>query len=395
MRRFSVVVSVAVVCALMSLGAFAVPARGANASWTFAIYMCSDNDLDAYGDLNMEWLMSAEDSDEVNFVVLWDRSDGPAKLYKVSHNEMTELTDFSLNGEEVNMGDPDVLVAFVDYLNSEFRAEKVFLDLWDHGDDFRGICYDYDSGTSARYDLLTHQEIGDALSGKHVDVIGGDGCGISTIEVAYEYVMRGVTAQWFVANENYVPLDGFPYEWICSDLVEDPGISAEELAADMTVRYAEYYQGGWLTMLSAIDLTKVKGVVDELWDVTAILTKDMRLFRGMVASGRAVATMGWSQYGWEGTVDFPKIFEVVYSRAVGGSTLKVEAGELLAAIDEAIPYIGMSTPGYVWDFGGTAVFFPCAKGSFTHNTFWRGSIYQELHFAQDGWMAFLTAYFGR
>jgi hypothetical protein len=33
---------------------------------------------------------------------------------------------------------------------------------------------------------------------------------------------RGVTAEWFVANENYVPLEGFPYDTIAADLVADP-----------------------------------------------------------------------------------------------------------------------------------------------------------------------------
>jgi len=384
------------ICAFLALGAFSFSgsAGGQGAKWTFAIYMCSDNDLDAYGVLNTEWLMSAPTSKNVNIIVLWDTSTGPAKLFKITHDKMTEMTNFALDGKEVNMGDPAVLVAFVDYINMKFKAANVLVDLWDHGDDFRGICYDYNTGTGSDSDLLSHQEIGTALSGKHVNIIAGDGCGIGVVEAAYEYVVRGVTAEWFVANENYVPLDGFPYDVIAKDLIANPDMTPEQLSEDIVIRYAEMYQGGWLTELTAIKLPAIAKVVDELWDVTSLLINDMKDYRGLVASGKAKATMGWSQYGWEGFVDFPTVFEVIYDGAPAGSDLKVQTGELLDAVHAAVPYIGMSTPGDVWDFGGIAVFFPGAEGSYVHNTFWYGSLYPTMQFAQDGWLAFLDSYFG-
>jgi hypothetical protein len=181
----------------------------------------------------------APSSDDVNFLVLWDTSTGPVNLLKVSHGETTELTDFALNGTEVNMGDPATLVALVDYIEAAYPADKVALTLWDHGDDFTGICYDYDTGIDVELDKLSHQEIGAALAGRHVDIIGGDGCGIGAVETAYEYVAQGMTAEWFVASETYVPLDGFPYDRIAADLVARPGMTPEELSQDMVERYAE------------------------------------------------------------------------------------------------------------------------------------------------------------
>jgi len=384
------------VSAMLALAALAAPSSGgqSQANWTFAIYMCSDNDLDDWGALNTEWLMSADDSKSVNFLVFWDPSTGPATMYKIGKGTMTAVSGFKYSGAEVNMGDPKVLGAFADFVTSKYRAENVLIDLWDHGDDFRGICFDYDTGTGADYDFLTHQEIGKALAGKDIDIIAGDGCGIGVVEAAYEYVVSGITAEWFVANENYVPLQGFPYDEIAKDLVVSPDMTPEQLAKDMVERYSEMYQGGWLTMLSAIKLSSVGRMVDELWDVTSLLVRDMDEYRGVVASGKAHATMGWSQYGWEAFVDLPKVFETVYDGAPSGSELQTQTGELMAAIDEAVPYIGASSPGYVWDFGGIAVFFPGAEGSYNHNTFWRGSLYPTMTFAQDGWLEFLDAYFG-
>lgn len=390
LRRACVVTAIAA----LALTAFVAPAgaqRGA-ASWTFAIYMCSDNDLDIWGELNTDWLKEVGSTDAVNFIVLWDTSDGPARLYKVEKGQLVEMRDYKYDGMEVNMGDPAVLGSFMDYLASKFPSEHLLLDLWDHGDDFRGICFDDNTGTKASEDYLTHQEITSALSGKSLSIIAADGCGLGVIEVAYEYAMNGVTAEWFVANENYVPLQGFPYDMIAGDLVANPGMTPEQLAKDMVERYPELYAKGWLTELAAIKLAEVPRMVSELWDVTSILMSDMQTYKGEVSAGRGQATMGWSQYGWEGYVDFPTIFEVINSRAAVGTELAVQTSELLASIEAAIPYVGLSQPADVWDPEGMSIYFPSADGSYKHNTFWRGSIYPTMQFAQDGWLDFLESY---
>src|SRR4030042_127679 len=140
------------------------------------------------------------------------------------------MKDYKYNGMEVNMGDPAVLESFVDFLDARFPSEHLVLDLWDHGDDFRGICFDDNTGTKPAEDYLTHQESVSALDGKSVSILAADGCGLGVIEVAYEYAMNGVTAEWFVANENYVPLQGFPYDAIAKDLVANPAMTPEQLS---------------------------------------------------------------------------------------------------------------------------------------------------------------------
>lgn len=385
-------------CSLLALGMAVAPAAASRPSsagidWTFAIYMCSDNDLDYWGELNIDWLKDVGSTAAVKFVVLWDTSEGPAELYLIEKKKMVKQTDFAYSGKEVNMGDPKVLGSFMDYLAAKFPSKNLLLDLWDHGDDFRGICFDYDTGTRDSMDFLTHQEITSALKGRPLSIIAADGCGLGVVEAAYEYAMNGVRVQWFVANENYVPLQGFPYDMIASDLVSNPGMTPEELAKDMVARYPELYQKGWLTELAAIKMAEVPRMVSELWDVTEILMSDMKTYKGIVSAGRGQATMGWSQYGWEGYVDFPTIFEVVYSRADPGSELQVETAELLAAIEKAVPYVAASQPADVWDPEGMSVFFPSSDGSYDHNTFWRGSLYPTMQFAQDGWIDFLESYY--
>jgi hypothetical protein len=308
---------------------------------------------------------------------------------------MDELTDFEYNGVEVNMGDPEVLGAFVSYLDTNMEADNVLLDLWDHGDDFRGVCFDETTGTDDEEDFLTQLEIGDTLAGEPIDVIAVDGCGLGCIETAYEYVARGVTAEYFVASGNYVPLDGFPYDKIAADLVDDPDMSPEMLSKDIVDRYAEYYQQGWLTELAVVKLTALDELIDELWDVTEILIDDMSTYRGLGASARAQAILGWSQHGWEATVDMATVFEVIYAGAPEGSDLKAEVGELMDAFEEAIPYNALGSPADVWHPWGLSVFFPPSAGSYKHCSWWHGEIYPTLQFAQDGWLEFMRAYYGR
>jgi len=383
-------------CGLIAFGAVALPsaAGGKQAAWTFAIYMCSDNDLDYWGQLNLEWLESVGSTDEVNFVVLWDTSTGPANLWFVEKGSVKQLSDFEFDGVETNMGDPAVLESLADYMGSKLKAENSLITLWDHGDDFRGICFDYDTGVDDEMDYLSHQEIVEALADKPVSILAADGCGLGIIEAAYEYAVGGVSAEWFVANENYVPLQGFPYDLIASDLVSDPEMTPEELSKVMVERYTELYTKGWLTELAAIRMGAVIPMVEELWDVTSILQDDMADYRGLVSSGRAQATMGWSQYGWEAYVDFPTIFEVIRAGAPYGSDLEAETGELLAAIEDAVPYVSASQPADVWDPEGISVYFPPSDGSMKHNVFWRGSLYPTMQFAHDGWIDFLNAFYG-
>lgn len=377
-------------------GAAAAPAGAAGpAQWTFLVYMSSDNDLGDWAALNIGWLASAPPSPDVNFLVFHDPAGGPARMLRVGGGAVTPLPGFALHGREVDMGDPATLAAVLDHAAAAFPARHVLLGLWDHGDDFRGICYDHDTAGAGAFDILSHQEIAAALRGREVDVLAGDGCGIGTVEAAYEYARGGVGARWFVASETYVPLDGFPYDRVAADLVADPAMTPEALARDLVARYAEHYRGGWLTELSAVRLATVPAMVDELWDVTALLQHRMRTYRGLVAAGRGRATMGWSQYGWEAFVDLPSVFRVVHERAPDGSRLKAESGELLAAVQRAVPYVGAGTPGEVWDFGGLAVFFPGSRGRLVHDVGLGGAEYPAMRFAQDGWLDFLAAFYRR
>ena len=117
--------------------------------WTMMVYITAD-DLDyyAYGDINeMEWAISDYNAG-ANIAVYWDQSaDGrtdpfstgngsqPAwttagKAFIKADTDLNEIgTEFLIEENEVNTGDPDNLYKFITWAANEAPAEKYGLSL--------------------------------------------------------------------------------------------------------------------------------------------------------------------------------------------------------------------------------------------------------------------------
>jgi len=189
------------------------------AGWTFMIYMAADNNLWAWAYQNLDLMETVGSTDEVNIVVLWDGYYRPAHLYRVVPGDIELIDEFPLDDEEVNMGDSSTLEVFVDFVTKKFKAEHYLLDLWNHGNDFVGSCWDENP-----YDYLTHGEVVAGLEGHHIDIVAYDACLEAMIEVAYEYNALGMEADYLVASENYIALYGYPYDVILDSVTQNPDI---------------------------------------------------------------------------------------------------------------------------------------------------------------------------
>lgn len=242
--RYGAMAAVAMLVLLMA------PASGSagdtKAKWTFMVYLDADNNLETYGDLNLEWLMTVGSDVNVNFVVLIDRLSGPAELLYVEKDGVTPVEDIVGKDfgypAEVNMADPATLESFIEICCVEFPAEKFALIVWDHGGGWRGLCWDDTSGD----DCITMVELRDAVEGAYedtgeiLDVIGFDLCLMAMPEVAYQ--VRDY-ADYVVFSEETVPGNGFPYDVIARDLVDEPDMDGRELSEMIVTDYAAYYAG--------------------------------------------------------------------------------------------------------------------------------------------------------
>jgi len=323
----------------------------------------------------------------VNVVVLWDGFYTPAYMYKVIKDGLEEVKGFALNGEEVNMGDPVTLKSFVDFTLSKFKAEHYVLVLWDHGDDVSGVAWD-----EHPEDHLTHPEVATALSKHHIDILAFDACLMAMIEVTYEYNQYGLSSDYLVGSENYVPNYGYPYNTILQDLNQNPAMSELEVSAMMVDDYAEFYEprahfsGGVMGTLSAIDLARVDELVFDLSVMTQALMKDMKDNHGMISEARGDGMLPWSEYGWDLYIDLPTFVDHM-TRATTDPDVRAAGSAVLILLSQVIVALGNTEPMESAGAKGMGIWFPSSY----HRTM--GSIpYTATKFAGQGWLDFLYAY---
>ena len=247
--------------------------------WVFAVYLDADNNLDSYGVGDLDEMKQVGSTDDVAIVVLMDRSSSGAYVYYVESGSVTVLESLG----EVNMGDPNTLKYFVDYILNNFAATYYALILWNHGGGWVGCCWD-----DTDNDHLTLDEIQQALDGVHLSLIGFDACLMAGIEAAYE--LRNY-ADVMVASEETEPGDGWPYDSILSALTQNPTMTPQELAKTIVEKYIDFYGTSGSQTLSAIDLTKVGDVASALSQLAYLLKDKMssssssQTFTGYVSQG--------------------------------------------------------------------------------------------------------------
>lgn len=402
MKKTAVVIVLALLLAPAVVQVMSVQGRS-GAEWTLAVYLDSDNNLDLWAQKDVNEMMTVGSSAAVNIILFWDTYGGPAHAYRVLRNGLQELTDFRLNGIEPNMGDPTTLREFVTYVSKSYPARRFALLGWDHGDDFKGGMYDYHIPNEG-FDLLTHQEVVTALRGFHIDVLIYGACVLSTIEVAYEYYASGLNIDYYVANEGYDPMDGFPYNTILAKLVAKPTMSSLDLSKLFVDDYIDYYNNGGKAYsqsvtLSVVLISKVGQVVTDLKSMTQEIMTNMAGYAQIVSDARGHANLPWSENGWDRLIDLRTFIQTIHDESLNRKlvsaldptivTLVVARSEvLLSSLTNAIVYDrNVDAMNHKGCFG-IAIYFPTSAATYQSDKL----LYEQMKFAQQGWPAFLNAY---
>jgi len=386
-----------IICLLLSIAIIASSVNTAHApkpsiaGWTFMVYMAADNNLDAWAYESLSYMEAVELTEKVNVVVLWDGYYEPAYMYQVINGGHELVEGFSLNGEEVNMGDSATLKAFVDFATKKFKAQHYLLDLWDHGNDFSGSCYD-----EHPEDHLKHDEVVAGLSGHHIDILAYDTCLEAMIEVAYEYNAGDMQTDYLVACENYIPLYGYPYDEILENLTSNPDMSPLEFATVIATEYVEFYRprahfdGGVMATLSVIDISMVDEAVVALADLTTKLSANMKECHKLIGGAKGHGNLPWSEYGWESYIDLPSFVKHIKDNAPDAEIREL-AGNLLTILQEdVIKAVVNSKPMDSANALGLGIWFP--PSSATQWTRIELGTYETLQFASEGWLDFLYTY---
>ncbi len=224
---------------------FVTPIKKEETKNLFLLYVAADNDLypNAVDDLNeIKSQISINSKVLVLFDGLYD-----TKILEIEQNREKIIKTY----ENLNSGDPSLLLNFLKLGLSEYYTENVILIFWGHGDGrnfkggyFKGVCFDENYS-----DYLTIKELKDVLQKifkdlkRKIDLLIFDACFMQTIEVSFElkdYV------SYIVASQTYVPLDGFPYDDIFLRLsnLDETRLIPELIGKEIVEAYFNSYQGG-------------------------------------------------------------------------------------------------------------------------------------------------------
>ncbi len=248
--------------------------RDPDYDWLIMVYLDGDNNLevDAITDFN-ELEEGIGVSGSIAVLVLFDRindydsSNGDwtgTRLYEVTSDSTSTITsNLLLDLDELNMGESSSLEFLLNYGFANYSANHYWLNLWDHGGGINGICFD-----DTDYDFLTMDEMQDAIQtsesfyGEKFDLISHDACLMNMIEVAYE--LKDL-ADYFVASEETIPLDGFDYLAILNQLTSNPTMSVTTLIPHIIDSYSAYYTPTYTDVtLSALNLSVMDSFVTNL-----------------------------------------------------------------------------------------------------------------------------------
>ncbi|MEM3581471.1 MAG: clostripain-related cysteine peptidase [Candidatus Bathyarchaeia archaeon] len=310
------IVFIALVAAfLLSEFSVVVSAKPSKASWTFMVYLDADNNLDPYGPLNVQQMSAGlMPGANVNVIVLIDRLDQPAYLYKVTHNSVEVILSLG----EVDMGSPKTLAWFVKYVLKKYSAEHYLLDLWDHGGGYRGVCWDESSGNHlSPHDIETALTEAEQNYKVKIDIVGFDACLMGMVEVCYE--LKDV-ANIVIGSEMLIPGYGWPYESLMQYLSANPNVDPHTFSKEIVEQYVSYYanmKSTYFVQLSAIDEAKVPEMAESLNAFADHLSQNIDTYKGIIADARGASqqkfimgTMGAYYY-----IDLYKFAEIIKEKA--------------------------------------------------------------------------------
>lgn len=273
--------------------------EGGIASWTFMLYI-SDSDLEYFSIDDIVEAETVGSNENVNILVQidrWDGKDAPdrnddsngdwetAKRYYITKDCEGSINDHEIHSQplddlgEINTGDPDELISFVEWGMENYPAENYALDIWDHGAGVSGVAYEqscpdfcYEFGNEP--DKLTLPEIDYALDtitngGENkLSIVGFDACLMATIEVVgvvYKY------ADIMIGSEILEPGDGWDYTFL-QLLVDNPDVTAVELGQEIVDSFVKQGDPGLNGIsqsyqLTLLDMSKAEFALESFRDL--------------------------------------------------------------------------------------------------------------------------------
>lgn len=330
-RAAILITIVAITLAFFQCAPTVSASKNPKVSWTFMVYLDADNSLDWFGPVNLRQMSDGlAPGASVNVVVLMDRLNLPAYTYEVTYGGIKIVQSLG----EVDMGSPDTLTWFVTFAMKNYPATYFFLDLWDHGGGYRGVCWDESSGNHlSPHDVETALASAESKMKKRIHVVGFDACLMGMAEITYE--LKDVT-DIVVGSEMLIPGYGWPYTQLMTYLSNNPTVDPYTLSTELVKEYVAYYPY-YTVQLSAINEAVIPEFTESLNRFADTLRVKVSAYQEVIAGARSKAqqkfilgTMGVYFY-----IDLYKFAQLVGERT-GDEEIAERSQDLMNKLDVAV-----------------------------------------------------------
>jgi Clostripain family len=258
----------------------------ADAAWTWMIYLATHNNAAEVGEASVARIRVVTPNPQVRVLVQ------QSTLDRTTRHVIGASPEIAADLGQIDSGAPETLLDFIRWAAKTAPAKRYALVLWSHGSGWapsemarvaqqqpaavpvtageltqrgegdtagqiffssslgellaqptpseRAIAFDDGSGHS-----LDTIELGRAIAkaaqelGRSLDLVGMNACQMSSAEVAYQ--LRG-SAEVYVASQEDMPVQGWPYDDILPRLAAQPNMDAAALGTLVVERYLAYFQ---------------------------------------------------------------------------------------------------------------------------------------------------------
>jgi len=274
--------------------------------WHVMVFVAADNNLWAatvYDILSQEDFTS---NNSVQVSLAYDINaesaggDRAAGIFFVGEDASHDL---ELNGATFNSASTQALTQYLNWVKTNYPAEKHMLILYDHGDSWTknssGILVDDTSNPGRQMEIEDLAEV-ISQSGLSVEVLTFRACLMASIEViadlddVVDYVVASQTVQ--TGGDGAA---SYPFTELVTWLQQNPSSSARDVAIKNTDLYAQKFSGmeGKSTASSSLDCAKVPSLISSMASLrsalsTVVSSRRDEILDAMEASWRFVTGDG-------------------------------------------------------------------------------------------------------
>jgi len=374
---------------LISLTGAVGAAPAPKAKWTVMVYISGDNNLESYviSDIQTE-LAPTGSTANVQVVALADR--GPeastgssdwktTKLFHVTQGMTADAAHQAADWGERDMGNPQTLIDFVAWSKANYPADHYALIFWGHGWNWHpGYVMEDDTVVGSTVpDTLDYQEEKAAIpSLGFIDVVGYDGCNMSSIEILNLWHGHATAV---TGSQEYVGWEGLQYDLVLPQMNANPNMTADQVA----VAFSKSATADKTWAAVAVD-SRLNGLI------TAVNDWSVALNNGLAANRKKYdRAFGATQSFWQAPMD-KDLYDLAsqINSNVSDSNIKSKSQAVMSAVS-AVVLNEHHVNAYKGAHGITIYHISTAAGKDSNYTYYRSTVDFAL---QTGWDEFLDAY---